>query len=104
MLRNYVILEEGKPTKMHFIDHALQEREITDPLTGQPKTVKALVFTVDRLGGASVVAYYSTLSDKHFRDFEPFLEGKRYRNFWFTITMVGKGFARSYTVKREPYP
>ncbi|MBT9164924.1 MAG: hypothetical protein DDT23_00935 [candidate division WS2 bacterium] len=102
VLGNYVILQEGVPTKMHFTDHWIETRTITDPLTGRTKQVRALVFQVAELNGAPVVAYYSTISERHALQFAPYLEGKKYRVMNFTVTMLGSGFAREWQVKVEP--
>jgi len=102
VLRNYVILEEGKPARMHFVDHELQPREITDPVTGRHKTVTALVFQVDELEGKPVLAYYSITSQKHADQFAPYLERKRYLEYDFVVTQIGRGFLREYKVEVIP--
>ncbi len=104
VLQNYVILKEGIPTRLHFTDHEIQSREITDPLTKLPKTVRALVLTVDQLDGRAVDARYSTISEKHAMIFSPYLGDKSYKNYDFIITQVGHGFTREYQVKVERRP
>jgi len=101
VLQNYVILQEGVPARMHFVDHEITSREITDPLTNKPKTVKALVLTVDELNGTPIHGFYSTISEKHAVQFSPYLEGKTYREKVITITQMGKGFSRDWLVKVE---
>lgn len=102
VLENYIILEPGTPARLHFTDHAIVAKPITDPLTGQPATRNALVFEVDRLGARSVNAKYSTMSEKHAAQFEPYLSDKSYRDYDFLITMTGEGFRRSWTVQAIP--
>lgn len=102
VLENYVMLETGIPTRLHFSDHSIRVREITDPETGQPAKRKALVFNVDKMDGRFVEALYSTISDKHANQFEPYLEGKRYRDFEFTITKTGEGFRTVYSLAVTP--
>ncbi|MCK9598664.1 MAG: hypothetical protein M0R06_06460, partial [Sphaerochaeta sp.] len=97
VLQNYVILEEGIPAKLHFFDHHIESRTITDPATGQPGIRKVLVFEVDYLNDKPVVGRYSTMSEKHALDFSPYLPTKDYKYFDFIITMRGEGFRRSYT-------
>lgn len=102
VLRNYVTLEMGVPARMHFTEHVIQARDITDPVTGRPKTVKALVFTVSELNGQPVTGYYSTVSDKHARDFEPFLEGQKYLQYDFVVVKSGSGFRTEFSVQPLP--
>lgn len=102
VLQNYVILEPGRPSRMHFADHSIQVRTIHDPLTRQDKLVNTLVFTVDELDGRPVVGSYSIVSDKHSRDFLAFLPGQRYRGYDFIITQSGEGFRREYQVQSLP--
>lgn len=102
VLQNYIILEEGIPAALHFTDHAITAREITDPVTQETKIVNALVFTVDELNGRPVSAHYSTVSEKHALTFQPYLAGKKYTGYTFVITQVGKGFRRDYQVQVIP--
>ena len=102
VLENYVLLETGIPTRLHFTDHTIQRRTITDPLTGQPGSRNVLVFDVDRMDGRSVVAKYSMMSEKHAMQFEPYLKDKRYRDYEFTITRTGEGFRTVYSVAVVP--
>ena len=99
VLQNYVILSPNTPTRMHFTHHEIFGKTITDPSTRQPKTVNSLQFTVDELNGQRVNAYYSTISDKHARDFAPYLAGDRYVRYDFVVTQVGEGFRREYQVQ-----
>lgn len=96
VLQNYVILQPGVPARLHFTDHQIQVRTITDPITGRGKPVQALVFTVDELDGKPVAASYSTVSQKHAADFAPFLIGKRYQQYDFIIRITGEGFQREF--------
>ena len=101
VLTNYVILEDGKPSRLHFVDHQIMVKEITDPLTGRPKPIQTLQFQVDELNGQPVVGYYSISSQKHAQDFAAFLVDKRYLRYNFTITVSGSGFRREYLVRSE---
>ena len=98
VLRNYVELEEGIPTRMHFVSHTIQVRDITDPLTGLPGVRRALVFVIDELNGSPVTANFSTLSEKLAEEFAPYLPGERYKNYDIQITKVGRGFQTRYQV------
>lgn len=104
VLQNYVILVPGKPSRMHFTDHEVVVKTITDPVSGRPKPINALVFTVDTLEGRPVVAYYSTVSQKHAQDFAPYLPDKKYTHYDFIILMMGEGFRREYQVQVIPHP
>ena len=99
VLQNYVILETGRPARLHFTAHDIVPKTITDPLLGRPKGVSALVFQVDELNGRPVTAQYSTLSQKHANDFAAFLPGQRYRAYDFIITAEGEGWRREYRVQ-----
>jgi hypothetical protein len=102
VLENYVMLETGIPTRLHFTDHRIQRRTVTDPVTGEPASRNVLVLDVDRMDGRPAVAKYSTMSEKHAMQFEPYLEGKRYRDYEFTITRTGEGFLTQYSVSVVP--
>lgn len=101
-LGNIVILETGKPERMHFTDHAIEKRDITDPTTGQPGIRNVLVFDVDELNGQPVNAKYSTLAEKLYSRLEPYLVNKVYRNYDIVITKVGSGFRTTYNVNPLP--
>lgn len=103
VLQNIVMLENDKPTRLHFTDHQIESRTITDPVTRQPKTVNTLVFDVDRLNGAAVTAKWSTLAEKLAMQFQPYLEDKSYRSYEIIITQSGDGFRRSWSVQFIPF-
>jgi len=102
VLENYVILETGIPTRLHFVDHTIQRRTITDPLTGTPASRNVLVFDVDEMDRKPVSAKYSIMAEKHAAQFGPFLPTKSYRDFTYTITRSGEGFRTSWSVLQEP--
>jgi len=102
VLENYVILETGVPSRLHFTDHHIERRTITDPGTGQPGSRNVLVFEVDRMDGRAVAGKYSIMSEKHAAQFEPFLKDKRYAGYEFTIVRTGEGFRTSYSVTPTP--
>lgn len=102
VLENYVILETGVPARVHFTDHVIMTRTITDPVTGGPATRKVLVLEVDRLNGKEVAAKYSTMAEKHAGQFQPYLADKSYRDYDFVITKTGEGFRTSWSVQVIP--
>lgn len=102
VLENYVILETGVPATLHFTDHVIQRRTVTDPLTGEPATRNVLVLDVDYLNGRSVAAKYSIMAEKHASQFAPYLPEKGYRDYFFTITKTGEGFRTSWSVQALP--
>jgi hypothetical protein len=102
VLENYAILETGIPTTLHFTDHHIETRGITDPATGQPTSRKVLVFEVDKMDGRPVAAKYSTMSEKHAAQFQPYLADKSYTKFEFTITKTGQSYRTSYSVAVTP--
>lgn len=102
VLQNYVILSNEVPAKLHFRDHIIDERTITDRKTGRPTTRRALVFDVDALNDKPVVALYSTMADTHAEQFSAYLDDKSYVNFDFTITQHGDGWMRKWTLQATP--
>jgi len=101
-LQNYVILEPGKPERVHFSDHHLERREISDPKTGRPTFRNVCVFDVDEVNGLKTPSQLSVISEKLFASLEPYLPGKEYLNYDFTITKVGAGFTTSFSVQVTP--
>jgi len=102
VLQNYVVLQTGRPSRLHFASHDLMPRTIADSVTLRPKSVNTLVFQVDELDGRPVSSQYSVLSEKHARDFAPYLVGERYRSYDFIVTVQGEGFRREYQVQVLP--
>jgi len=102
VLENYVILETGVPARIHFTDHVIQRRTVTDPLTNEPTTRNVLVFEVDRLNGRDVAAKYSIMAEKHAGQFAPYLPKKDYRDYDFVITRSGEGFRTSWSLQVIP--
>ena len=98
VLENYVMLETGVPTRVHFTAHDIQRRTVTDPITGGPTTRNVLVFEVDELNGKPVFAKYSIMAEKHAGQFSAYLTDKSYRNYDVQITRTGEGFRTSWTV------
>jgi len=84
---------------MHFSEHRILTKTITDPASGKAKPIQALEFDVDELNGSPVAAVYSTVSQKHANDFGPYLPNQRYRAYDFVITMSGTGYLREYQVQ-----
>jgi hypothetical protein len=102
VLVNHVILENGIPSRLHFTDHRIERRTITEPSTGRPAIREVLALTVDTLDGRPVSAELSTMAEKLAGQFEPYLVDKSYRDYDFTITQLGEGFMRSWSVKVTP--
>ena len=100
---NYVRLEVGKPLRLHFIDHGEIEKLITDPQLKWKKTVKSLVFKVDKVDGSPVDTVFSVISEKLWNDLKPYLYGQRYRNFEFIIVKDGAGYVPPRIVEIRPY-
>lgn len=99
MLRNFVVLADGVPARMHFAAHALVDKPITDPLTRFPKTVRALELLVDQLNGQAVSAAFSVTAEKLAVQLQPWVENGRLSLVDFVITKRGTGFATSYSVE-----
>jgi hypothetical protein len=104
MLMNYVALVEGTPTRLHFTDDYMVDRDITDPVTKKPKRVTSLVLQVDEVNGKPDSRTFSVLSQQLASQLQPYLAGKAYRNWTFEITKVGGGFTARFQMKVEPRP
>lgn len=102
VLQNYIILQDGVPARLHFRDHAIVRKTITDPSTLQPASRNTLVFDVDRLDGREVDAQLSIMAEKFATLFEPYLEDKSYVDYEFIVTATGEGFRRQFTVQPVP--
>jgi len=101
-LGNIVILQTGQPERMHFSDHTIETRTITDPASARPQVRNTLVMEVVILNGARVNARFSTMAEGLYSKLEPYLAGRKYLDYDFTITAVGEGFQRKYTVLVTP--
>ncbi|MCI0437596.1 MAG: hypothetical protein L0177_00505, partial [Chloroflexi bacterium] len=86
VLRNFVVLETDQPAVMHFARGEVVERDITDPLTRQPKRVRVLEFLVDRLNGVQTEAVFSVTSEKLAQALFPFVESGQLSATNFIIT------------------
>ena len=99
LLMNFIRLVPGVPTRMHFTDDYIVDREIADGETGKPKRIKSLVFQVDSLNGEDVARTFSVLSQKLSAHFEPFLKNKGYLPYEFIVTQMGEGFLKDWNVQ-----
>lgn len=99
LLMNYVALEPGIPTRMHFTDDYRVERTIADRETGKAKRISSLVLWVDELNGEDCARTFSILSKKLAAHIDPFLPEKRYMDYDFVITQMGDGFMKDWNVQ-----
>jgi len=90
-ISNFVVLRPGVPVTLHFTDHRIVKRTITDPIRGVPVERESLVLYVNRENGSPVDKMYSILSQKHAAEFAGYLEGKRYLAYNFTIVKDAAG-------------
>lgn len=96
---NYIELQPGVPTRMHFTDWYFTVREIQDKESGKIKPIKSVVFWVDELNGEDVARNLSILSKKLMSHMIPFLPNKDYINYDFIITKMGNGFFADFNVQ-----
>lgn len=99
VLMNYIALQPGVPTRMHFTDDYKIERTIADKETGKTKPIKSLVFWVDEFNGQDDARTFSILSEKLAAHFEPFLKDKSYTRYDFIITQMGDGFWKDWNIQ-----
>ena len=102
VLENHVVLQNGIPARMHFTDHRVEARTITEPQTGRPAVRNVLVLDVDTLDGRPVHALFSTMAEKLAARFSPYLADKSYRAYDFLITQSGNGYTRDWTTRWIP--
>jgi len=93
---NYVKLEPGVPTRVHFTDEYWLDRQIMDKESGKLKWVKSHVFWVDELNGEPAARSFSILSEKLDGHMKPFLPDKRYEGYDFIITEMGAGYYKDW--------
>jgi len=91
-IENFVTLKPGIPVTLHFSDHRVVSRPITDPVRGVASTRESLLFYVDEMDGTKVDKTYSILSQKHAGEFAGYLPGKKYVGYRFTIIKDAPGF------------
>jgi len=91
LVENWVVLSPGVPKRLHFTEHKVADRVITDPIFGRPKTVSSLLFLVDEEDGRAVNKTFSVVSEKLVGDLSGYLEGNRYRAYRFTIVKDAPG-------------
>lgn len=101
-IENFVVLKPGIPVTLHFSDHAVVKRQITDPIRGVPVTRESLLFYVDEKDGTKVDRVYSILSQKHAAEFAGYLPGKKYVGYRFTIIKDAPGFVPPRIVRVTP--
>ncbi|MBA7559929.1 hypothetical protein ES708_01547 [subsurface metagenome] len=99
LLSNYVALVPGVPTRMHFTDDYIVDREIADRESGKPKRIKGLVLYVDELNGEPASRTFSILSQKLAAHMTPLLPDKEYTKYDFIITQMGEGFLKDWNVQ-----
>jgi len=102
MLMNYVELTPEIPLRLHFTDDYRVQRDLPDPLTGKTKRVDSLIFWVDEVNGQPVAKTFSIVSKGLAALLEPYLSDKAYREYDFTITKRGSGFATQFQVDALP--
>jgi len=101
-IENYVILKPGIPVTLHFSDHGIVKRPITDPVRHVGVTRESLMFYVDEVDGAKVDLVYSVLSQKHAAEFAGYLPGKAYMRYRFTVIKDAPGFVPPRIVRVTP--
>jgi hypothetical protein len=99
-VRNYLVLDLDPDSATITIDHHSEtKRNITDPVTRQPKEVHALELHVSSVNGVAVSTRYSVVSDNEYAMWAPYLVGQAYKGRAFRITKTGAGFRRQTTLE-----
>jgi len=100
-LENWVKLPVGKTVCMHFREYRVASRQITDPFFGVPRTVKSLLFLVDREDGEPVDKTFSVVSEKLADEFQPYLEDLSFRDYVWCLVKDGVGFVPPRIARRS---
>jgi len=103
VLQNTIILQEGVPARLHFYNHHIEPRTITDATTQQGVIRNTLVMNVDRLDGRAVEAVLTTMAEGLAQQLGPYLPDKSYKNFEVIITQRGEGFRRRWSLQFIPF-
>jgi len=90
-ISNYVTLAPGVRVRLHFKDHRILPRVITDPVRNVQVERESLMMYVDKMDGVPVDKIYSILSQKHAAEFAGYLPGKRYQSYEFVIVKDAAG-------------
>jgi len=99
-LENWVKLPPGKVVCLHFKEHRVTSREITDPFWKTPRKVTSLLFLVDREDGVPVDKTLSIVSEKLAMEFQPYLEDGSYRDYTWCLVKDAEGFTAPRVAKR----
>jgi predicted methyltransferase len=99
VLRNYVELVAGQPSRLHFVSADLVDRTITDPVLGRPKVATVLMLGIDELDGQPAAAFLSVTAEKLASQFKPFIDRGVLADYDFVVTARGEGFRRTYSVE-----
>lgn len=91
-ISNFVSLMPGVKVRLHFHDHRIDKRIITDPVRKVQVERESLIFYVDKIDGQPASKMYSILSQKHAAEFAGYLEGKRYTAYEFVVVKDAAGF------------
>lgn len=101
-ITNFVVLKPGIPVTLHFTDHQIVKRQITDPVRKVPVTRESLLFYVDEVDGVKLDKMYSILSQKHAAEFAGYLPKKAYVGYRFTVIKDAPGFVPPRIVSVKP--
>lgn len=103
VLDNWVKLEVGVRKRLHFYNHAIVARQITDPVTKLQVQRRTLLLYVDREDGFEASKVYSVMSEKHAGEFAGYLTGSRYVGYEFTVVKDAAGPVAPRVAEVRPY-
>jgi len=99
---NWVIFRLGERKVLHFSDHAMVTRVLTDPVTGAAKQVESLTMYVDIEDGKKVSKMLSVLSRKLASELSAYIPNRRYLQYEFVIEKPEAKYAPPYLVEVRP--
>lgn len=91
-ISNFVRLTPGVQVRLHFTDHKIARRQVTDPDTKRLVEREGLMFFVDKVDGIRVDKMYSILSERHSAEFAGYLPGKAYVGYEFIVVKDAPGY------------
>jgi len=90
-ISNFVQLTPGVPVRLHFKDHAVSKRVITDPIRKVQVERESLMMYVDKVNGEAVDKVFSVLSQRLAAELSAYLPAKGYTSYEFVIIKDSAG-------------
>lgn len=93
---SFLALEPNRPYRLRASGARLEDREITDPVTRQPKRVSVLVLDITHVNGETQPTTLSFTAFKAQQALVPFVNSGELFRRTFQLTRRGVGYATEY--------